>query len=71
MGTPHRQLFRRVFHAFGLGGAVWNESRSAQPKNESKLSGIIMEINDLREFALGPNRPKQDRQRFLSFAACR
>ena len=33
-------------------------------KKHSELSEIIMEINDLREISLGPDRPKQNRRRF-------
>jgi hypothetical protein len=37
---------------------------SAQPKNKSKLSEIIMEINGLRELPSAPDRPKQERRWF-------
>jgi hypothetical protein len=48
-----------------------NEVRSTRPKNELKLSEIIMEINDLREFAFGPDSTKRDRWRCSSLTICR
>ena len=35
--------------------------RSASFKNNTELSEIIMEINDLRELVLDSDRPKQNR----------
>jgi hypothetical protein len=53
MGTPHRQLFRRVCRAFERGGAV--AMRAGPPKQKpSELSEIIMEINDLRKVPSAP-----------------
>ena len=37
----------------------------------TSVSEIIMEINDLRELALDPDRPKQNRWRFEFLTACR
>jgi hypothetical protein len=49
---------------FDRGGAVAMRTVPFNQKNIPKLSEIIVEINDLREFAFSPDRPERDRGRF-------
>jgi hypothetical protein len=67
MDTSHRRLFREFLIFFEDGGAA---AMKAAPslKKEAELSGIIMEINDLRRVAHVPDRPKQDRRWFCNRA---
>jgi hypothetical protein len=64
MNTPHRQLFRRVSFVFSRGGAVAMRAVPHNPKSELKLSGIIVEINDLRELPSASIDLNDDRWRF-------
>jgi hypothetical protein len=65
MATPHRQLFRRICRAFELGGSVAMRAVPFNQKNEPKLSGIIKEINDLRELPSASIDLNEDRRRFI------
>ena len=56
---------RNDFLSFRSWRSGWNEGRSVFFQNDAELYEIIMEINDLREPALDPDRPKQNRRRFL------
>ena len=56
MATPHRRLFGSTSRSFDVGGSVGMTSDPIQLKKSAKLSGIIMEINDLRQFAPGADR---------------
>jgi hypothetical protein len=64
-------VVQKSFSRFWSWRGDGNEGRSTRRKNELKLPEIIMEINDLREFAFGPDSTKRDRWRGLTLAVCR
>jgi hypothetical protein len=58
--------FRRICRAFELGGAVAMRVIAVRSqKKQAELSGIIKEINDLRELPSASIDLNEDRRRFI------
>jgi hypothetical protein len=62
---------RKIALFFEVGGLAAMKAGPFPEKIDAELSGIIMEINDLRRVPCVPDRPEQDRRQLCNRALCR